>query len=264
MVSRVRRWTFGRLDTASSNQLGAAERTAHAGTVRLALLLVVGAACGSAARHAEQPKPTTGRIAGLTRDHDTGDPIAKAEVRISAAGKHEPYVTASSELGLYDVDHLAPGTYSLTATFAGQPVDVSNIEVHAGAVTTVDIVFTLGRPEPIRVDYSDPKASQIDHYRPKNLTSTVSMIEGTVNDAGTHERVVGAVVTAVAGDVTKTQQTISDDRGHYRFDAVAPGVYSVSAYYSVSGRGQIEVRRSGIAVEGAEAVVVPLWIEMVR
>jgi hypothetical protein len=38
----------------------------------------------------------------------------------------------------------------------------------------------------------------------------------------------------------------------------------VSAYYSISGRGQIEVRRSGIQVAAAEAVVVPLWIELAK
>ena len=83
-----------------------------------------------------------------------------------------------------------------------------------------------------------------------------------MNDTSTKERVPGAVVTAVtlAG---QTEQTVSDDDGRYRFD-LAPGTYAVSAYYSIGGRGQIEVRRSGIAVAGAEAVSVPLWIELVR
>jgi hypothetical protein len=57
---------------------------------------------------------------------------------------------------------------------------------------------------------------------------------------------------------------VSDGFGRYRFEAMMPGTYSISAYYSVSGRAQIEVRRSGIEVGGAEAVVVPLWIEMQR
>jgi hypothetical protein len=72
------------------------------------------------------------------------------------------------------------------------------------------------------------------------------------------------VVTAIIGDdPNKTQQTVSDDYGRFRFETL-PGTYSVSAYYSVGGRGQIEVRRSNIAVEGAEAVHVPLFIEMNR
>ena len=90
----------------------------------------------------------------------------------------------------------------------------------------------------------------------------VSIIEGTVNDTSTRGRVPGAVVTAVHGE--QTEQTISDDHGRFRFDGVAPGTYSVSAYYSVGGRGQIEDRRSEIAVAGSEAVLVPLWIELGR
>jgi hypothetical protein len=260
------RRTFDRLDAARSPDLGEPSRSAHAGGVRsivVWLALVACTACG-ASHGATRAKATQGGIAGLARDHDSGDPIAKAEIHVRAQGQFAPLTTSSSDHGLYRLDHLAPGTYSLSAVFAGQTVDVSNIDIRAGSVSTVDLVFTLGRPDPVRVDYGDPKVSAIDRYRPKNLTASVAIIEGTVNDLSTHQRVGGAVVTAVGGDVTKTQQTVSDDDGRYRFDAVTPGVYSVSAYYSISGRGQIEVRRSGIDVAGAEAVVVPLWIEMTR
>jgi Carboxypeptidase regulatory-like domain len=222
--------------------------------VLLALLI----ACGGAQR----PRPTTGTIAGLARDQDSGDPIAKAEIRITPA-QGKSIVAISSDRGMYDLDHLRPGTYTLTAVFAGQPVEVKNVAVTAGQITMVDIIFTLGRPDPISTDYTDVK-SKIDRYHPKNLTDTASIIEGTVTDSETHQRVPGAVVTAVAGDLANTLQTVSDDYGRFRFDALPPGTYSVSAYYSISGRGQIEVRRSGIAVAGAEAVVVPLWIEMNR
>ena len=95
-----------------------------------------------------------------------------------------------------------------------------------------------------------------------DLDAAHAIIEGTVNDTQTRERVAGAVVTAVAhGD---TEQTITDDQGRYRFPALRPGTYAVSAYYSISGRGQIEVRRGDITVAGAEAVIVPLWIEMMQ
>jgi hypothetical protein len=219
------------------------------------------AACGGPQR----VRPVTGAIAGLARDHDSGDPIAKAEIRVRSEAMAQELVTASSDLGLFDVDHLPPGRYRLSSTFAGQPLDVVNIDVRAGEVTTVDLVFTLGRPEPIRIDFGDPKAGaagEINRYRPRGA-SAAAVIEGTVNDSATRTRVPGAVVTAVGAD-TRTQQTVSDDHGRFRFDALPPGVYSVSAYYSISGRGQIEVRRSGIHVAAAEAVIVPLWIETAR
>jgi len=77
----------------------------------------------------------------------------------------------------------------------------------------------------------------------------------------TRERMIGAVVTAVGprGDVL---QTVTDKQGRYRFDAVDPGVYVISAYYNIGGRGQIEVRRSGIAVEPEQGVIVPIWVEL--
>jgi len=188
--------------------------------------------------------------------------VAKAEIRITAPGEANRR-TLSGDNGLYDIDHLRPGHYTLIATFAGQPVEVSNIDVIAGQITMVDIVFTLGRPEPIKVDFGNSRASAIDRYRPRNAAPQTSIIEGTVNDVATRQRVAGAVVTAAPADITQTQQTVSDEAGRFRFETV-PGIYAVSAYYSVGGRGQIEVRRSDIAVAGAEAVVVPLWIEMNR
>ena len=68
--------------------------------------------------------------------------------------------------------------------------------------------------------------------------------------------------TAIDADA-RAQQTVSDNAGRYHFE-LAPGTYSISAYYSLGGRGQIEVRRSGIDVHAAEAVVVPLWVELAR
>jgi len=228
--------------------------------VRILLILLVAVACTGPQR---APRPTTGGIAGLARDHDSGDPIAKAEIRLTGGPRHAAS-TVSGDNGLYDVDHLAPGNYALVAVFAGQPVEVSNIDVRAGQVTMVDLVFTLGRPEPIRVDFGNTKASAIARYRPTKAAPQVAIIEGTVSDTSTKQRVAGAVVTAIVGDdPNQTQQTISDDNGRFRFETL-PGTYSVSAYYSVGGRGQIEVRRSNISVEGAEAVHVPLFIEMSR
>lgn len=225
--------------------------------MRFVVVLVVLAGCGASQR----PRPTTGAIVGLVRDRDSGDAIAKAEIKVR--GRESRAVTSNDD-GLYDLDHLQPGTYNLVAMFAGQPLEVSRIEVRAGVATAVDLTFTLGQPAPIRIDWNDIAAVAIHRYHPKNLTTSASIIEGTVNDTETKARVPGAVVTAVGADPTQAQQTVSDDRGRYRFEHLPPGIYAVSAYYSVSGRGQIEVLRSGITVAGAEAVIVPLWIELTR
>lgn len=226
-------------------------------------VLLVCAACAGAV-HPVRHDPPMGTIAGLARDHDTGDPVAEAAIAVRADGKLESRMTSSGDHGLFDIAKLAPGRYSLNASFAGQVIDIENIDVRAGEVTVIDLVFTLGQPSPIHIDWGDPSAAQIDHYRPAHLVASQSIIEGTVNDVQTRGRIAGAVVTAVGGPRSDTKQTVSDDQGRYRFAPLLPGTYAISAYYSVSGHGQIEVRRSEIAVAGAEAVVVPLWLETTR
>jgi hypothetical protein len=129
----------------------------------LAASLACLAACGApqqtrparstrSARAAHLAPPTTGAIAGLASDHDSGDPIAKAEIRVRSEVTAAQIVTASGDRGRYGVDRLPPGRYSVFAAFAGQPLDVVNVDVRAGEVTHVDLVFTLGRPERILID----------------------------------------------------------------------------------------------------------------
>jgi hypothetical protein len=223
------------------------------------VLPVVLATCGLLACGATQtgaPRPTQGAIAGLVRDRASGEPIAMAEIQI--AGR----TTRSNLQGLYTLDHLPPGTYELGASFAGQPVRITNVPIDAGLATYVDITFTLGKVEPIVVDFGDPSFGAIHRYRWLDRPADIGRIEGTVVDTTSRARVAGAVVTAVGGPRDETLQTVTDDHGRYLFDPVYPGIYAVSAYYALGGRGQIEVWRNAISVDGAEGVIVPLQIEV--
>jgi uncharacterized protein (DUF2141 family) len=224
--------------------------------VKLAVLVL--AACGAA----QHPAPKDGSIAGVARDHDSGDPIAHAEIRVRAQGEMRARSASSNKQGGFELDHLPPGRYDLSASFAGQPLTVDNIDVGAGKTAVVDLTFTLGRPDPITADFGNPKEGAIDRYHPAHHAQATGIIEGTVSDAGTHERVAGAVITAARG--TNALQGVTDDQGRFRFDDVEPGTYVVSAYYSIAGHGQIEQRRSDIAVAGGEGVIVPLFIELTR
>jgi hypothetical protein len=125
--------------------------TAASSAARAALLAaaIAASACAGAA-HVAFP---TGTIAGLARDRASGDPIAKAAIAVRAEGAALPHLaTRSGDRGRYSVPHLSPGRYRLSATFAGQPLEVANIEVRAGQTTEVELVFTLERPEPIWID----------------------------------------------------------------------------------------------------------------
>lgn len=176
------------------------------------------------------------------------------------------YRVMSNQRGIYEIDGLERGTYRLKGVFAAQPIVVSNIDIHDGEATYVDLTFTLGDPQPIRVEFSD-HTGEITRYHPKDLSPTTARIEGTISELQTRQRVAGAVVTAIPRVVAvhqEVEQTITDDAGRFRFLAVVPGTYTVSASYSVGGRAQIEVQRNQIEVAGAEAVDVPLAFEMTR
>jgi uncharacterized protein (DUF2141 family) len=227
--------------------------------LRVKLVVLVLAACG-AAQHPALPKE--GSVAGVARDHDSGDPVAHAEIRLRVKGEMRARSASSDAQGAFTFAHLAPGRYDLSASFAGQPVAVDNIDVTAGNTAVADVTFTLGHPDPITVDFGNPKEGEIGRYHPAHHAKTTGVIEGTVSDAGSHERVAGAVVTASRGHDTDALQGVTDDQGRFKFDDVQPGTYFVSAYYSIAGHGQIEQRRSDITVAGGEGVIVPLFIEL--
>ena len=227
--------------------------------------LVGAMALASGACHpTPRPARTTGSIIGLVRDSASGEPIALAELNLHADGELTRHArTTSTREGLYDFDHLRPGRYSITAYFAGDAVEISNITVIAGRVVPVDVAFELGRAEPLIVDYGNAKDGAIARYTPKHANPKTGLIEGTVSDSATRERVPGAVVTALGGESeTETRQAVTDDRGRFVFPDLPPGVYAISAYYTISRRGQIEVLRNSLDVHGGEAVIVPLWVEL--
>jgi len=216
--------------------------------MRHGALLFLLAACGGATH---SRRATDGAIAGMTRDSVSGENVGFADIEIGGRK------TSANKAGIYDVDHLAPGRYDIHARYAGQDVTIKNVDVDRGLATYVDIEFKLGDPAPVTIDWSTTRDAEIRHF-----AAEVSRIEGTVEDANTRVRVAGAVVTATYS--ADTIQTVTDETGHYRFDGVRPGTYAVSAYYSMGGRGQVEVRRSDIVVDRGDAVRVPLQIELPR
>jgi hypothetical protein len=225
-------------------------------------MLVAAIACTGCGGARPSPGSTLGGIHGVARDHDTGQVIEHAQVRLRVTGSFNAMLASSGADGSFKFVHLRPGTYSLNAEFAGQPIDVEGIEIVAGATVPVDLPFTLGRPDPTHVDFGDPKLGAIDRYRSPELALTEGRIEGTVTDLGVHTAVPGAAVTAVGP--AGVQIAVTDDNGRYRFASVEPGTYELSAYYSIAGHGQIEVRRASIQIAGGEAVIVPLWIESAK
>src|SRR5688572_21516365 len=98
------------LDTASTRRLGRIARPRRMPRVRMLLVLL--AACGAAQR----PRPTEGSIGGLVRDRASGDPVGMASLKLSNGA-----TATSAPDGLYVIDHIKPGRYTLVGQFAGQP-----------------------------------------------------------------------------------------------------------------------------------------------
>jgi hypothetical protein len=226
--------------------------------VRAAVLLVVAAACH---RGAPPPAATTGAIAGKLRDEDTGTAIASATLAIQRDGTLRPITVISSPEGTYELLRLAPGRYDVTATYAGVTIDVHGVVVAAGRTVDVDLDLPLGRPEARHLDFGDPREGDIHHYRLPKADTAVGVIEGTVTEASTRERVVGAVVTASSPAMAQAAQAVTDDHGHFELTGLPPGEYSVSAYYTVARHGTIQIEHHRVPVRGGEAAVVPLFVE---
>jgi hypothetical protein len=99
------------------------------------------------------------------------------------------------------------------------------------------------------------------HYRPRGADRAAAAIEGTVSEEGARTRLGGAVINVADRAGALIASAVTDDTGRYRVDGVAPGVYVVSANYTLVGRGQFEIRRTDVDVAAGEVVVVPLELE---
>jgi hypothetical protein len=224
--------------------------------VRAALLVVV-AAC----HHATPATPTTGGIAGLVRDQDSGTALARARLAIQRDGTLKPALIATGYDGTYALARLVPGRYDVTASYGGVTVDMRGVGVTAGHVVAVDLDLPLGRPFEEHLDFGDPRVGDVRHYQPLHADPATGAIEGTITDVATRERVGGSVVTATSPALPQAVQVITDDRGRFTIADLPPGTYSVSAYYTIQHHGTISVEHNLIPVRGGETAVVPLFIE---
>lgn len=223
---------------------------------RLGILAVaVTAACASAPREPRAPAP--GMITGLIRDAATGSGIENATIELRSPG-HDVVRDRTDDNGAYMVPLLPPGQYTVTALIGKSPIAERTAEVRAGEVTGLD--FAVGSLAVDAADLDKPGAPKLWRYRPSDADPSTATIEGTVSDLR-QLRIPGAVVSVTSSGTVITEQTVTDDRGRFTIGALAPGHYDVVAYYAVLQRGQIEVRRNRVRVDGGEVVEVPFWLD---
>jgi hypothetical protein len=229
-------------------------------SVRLVVLFVAVslAACHAQPRRAE---PERGGIAGQVRDRLTGEAVTAT----LTAHDQDSFVVDTAHTaadGSYAIADLAPGVYDMVVVLKGTTLQLTDIPVRAGHVTAFDVPVDIGAVEVPPVAYAQIEGDALKTYQPPGLDPEKSRLEGTVTDSVSRERVAGAVVVATSPDLSEVLTVVSDDRGRFRFPDGPPATYTLSAFYQVARRGQIEVRRSGVEAPPGTAVIVPIFIEV--
>jgi len=231
--------------------------------VRRRILLTAGLVALIACHASPRPAaPSTGGIAGDVLDRASGAPV---RATLTAHGT-QSFAVASAHTagdGHYAIDGLAPGVYDLIVELPGTTLQLTGIPITGGHITALDVPIDPGAVEVPPVAFEQLGGDAIRAYQPPELHDRDdARLEGSVTDTVSLERVAGAVVTATSPVLADALNVVSDSRGRFRFERVPPGTYTVSAYYNVDRRGQIEVRRSDIAVVAGTAVIVPMFVEV--
>jgi hypothetical protein len=250
---------------------------ALAALAALAALTFVGCGGGGATPAAHTGSGATwgaatsrgGALAGLVRDAATGDPLEAA--RIIAQRDFDPSAeqfawsdvpdgtTSTAADGNYTLPLLG-GMYRIAVEYGERRVELTYVGIEGGHTRGLDVAIDLTAREPVVVDVRQTGQRGTLRFR-QSRPSSRGTIEGTVTDLATSERVVGAVVVSTSPAVSRVLHTTSDDAGRFALDELRPGTYTLSVYYRVVGRGNIEVRRSNIAVAAAETTVVELVLD---
>ena len=176
-------------------------------------------------RDAARVTQTSARITGRIIAADTGQPLGRAQVVLSAAASFGPLRTLTDEQGRYEFAGLPAGTFTVSASktgyvnlqygqrrpfepgrlvtvAAGASVDRIDLSLPRGAVIVARVTDDLGFP----VSNVEVRAQRFE-YRPDGQRSLVG----------------------VYGPGPST----TDDRGEIRLFGLMPGEYVVSAVYRV-------------------------------
>ncbi len=167
---------------------------------------------------------TTGKIAGVIRDKDTGEPLPGVAVVIQGTTMG----AAANEKGEYFILNVPPGVYELRATLIGYaPMDVENVSVSLDLTTTID--FELSS-EAIEV-----RGVTVTAERPifePDLTSTAHIIttadvihRPVINTDGIVYRTPGVVFDPIAGPINQGNVgTALGNEGNRVTDTANPGI----------------------------------------
>jgi TonB-linked SusC/RagA family outer membrane protein len=174
-----------------------------------------------------QAQQEGGTITGTVTSDATGEPLPG--VNVVVVGTQQGAATGAE--GAYTITGVAPGTYTLRASFIGfGDATEEGVEVVAGETTVVDIAMqqeAAGLDELVVVGYGTQRASEltssVSSISPEELTNVTE----TSTEALLQGRLSGVTVTTGGGDpnqettvVIRGTGTLGNDQPLYVIDGV--------------------------------------------
>lgn len=234
--------------------------------------MALATACG----HAPPPRapaPTGGAIAGTVRDASSGDALSFADIEITEWGsmKDRTVRTASSRAdGEFALTGLRKGLYLVDVRYGEHRVRVFAVPVDPHDTTRLKVTVDTGALSSDKsYQYVDMAKNPVIAAKAPELArhgiaaARTGAIRGVVTEIASKQRLPGAVVAATTPGVRDAQLAIADDKGDYQLHGLPPGTYTLSVYYHLVERGNIEVRRTGVAVTAGHETVVDLELDTV-
>jgi hypothetical protein len=167
---------------------------------------------------------TTGKIAGIIKDKDTGEQLPGVAVTIEGTTMG----AAANEKGEYFILNVTPGIYKLKANLIGYTsVEVDQVQVLLDLTTTINFELSVQAVE--------MKGVTVTAERPifePDLTSTVYITTAAdivhrpvINTDGIIQRAPGVVFDQIAGPINQgTQGTVIGNEGSRVTDTANPGI----------------------------------------
>lgn len=167
---------------------------------------------------------TTGKIAGVITDKETGERLPGVAVTIVGTTMG----AAANENGQYFILNVVPGMYRLRAQLIGYaPLEVDNVSVSLDLTTTIDFELTSEALEVAGVTVTAERPV----FEP-DLTSTAHIIttadvihRPVINTDGIIYRTPGVVFDPIGGPINSgTQGTVIGNEGNRVTDTANPGI----------------------------------------
>ncbi len=174
---------------------------------------------------------TTGKITGLVKDEETGEPLPGVNVFLEGTN----FGAATNADGYYVILNVPPGSYTLKATMIGYAdVRVQNVRVNIDQTTTINITMkaiilageevtvVATRPvveKDVSASQFNIQAQQIDNFPVRNINEVISLQAG-VRPAGPN----GVIIRGGGPDQIAFMVdgfTLRDERTNLPFSSIA-------------------------------------------